>query len=186
MEEEGVKPVKAGGGRWVKQGSSKVSERAGRLKLELRCIAGKPSCVFPTPLRWTLPPLWHLLFSTAVHTREPWGRQVERHPPSSSEQDRDRHCLLLGGAVEWEDAASVKLRSCNKLVIVLEVGPTSQSQWDELLCTLGRTSHRLSRLVPTGLCWMAQLWPTSHHRLVSATKDQINFNYIGYHHHKVK
>ena len=75
MEEEGVRLVKPEGqaGRWEKQGSSRVLERAGRLKLELRCMAGKPSCVFPRPppLRWTLPPLWHLLFSTVVHTREP-------------------------------------------------------------------------------------------------------------------
>lgn len=159
MDEEGVRPVNAEGqgSRWAKQGGSRVLERAGRLKLELRCMAGKPSCMFATLPRWTLPPLWHLLFSTAVHTREPCGRQVERQPPSSSEQDRDRHCRLLGGAVECEDADSVRLRSCNKLVIVLEVEPTSQSQWAELLCTSGRTSHRLSRLVPTGRCCTAQL-----------------------------
>lgn len=41
VEEEGVRLVKAEGS-WVKQGSSRVLQRAGRLKLELRCMAGKP------------------------------------------------------------------------------------------------------------------------------------------------
>lgn len=101
---------------------------------------------------------------------------MERKLPSSSEQDRERHCLLLGGAVECEDAASVRLRSCNKLVIALEVEPPSQSQWVELLCISGRTSHRLSRLVPTGLCCMAQLLPTSRHRPDSATRRHTYLN----------
>lgn len=65
MEEDGVRLAK------VKEGGSRVLERDGRLKLELRCMAGKPSCVLAAPPRWTLPPLWHLLFSTVVHTREP-------------------------------------------------------------------------------------------------------------------
>ncbi|TNN73822.1 hypothetical protein EYF80_015839 [Liparis tanakae] len=159
-EEEGVRPAKAEEG----QGSGRPKQ--GRLKLALRCMAGKPSCgALAARPRCTLPPLWHRLFSTAVHTREPWGRQVERQPPSSSEQDRERHCRLLGGAAECEAAAaaaaaasaSVRLRSRNKLVMAVEVEAASQSQWAELLCTSGRTSHRLSRLVPTGLCCAAQL-----------------------------
>lgn len=167
-EEDSVRLVKAEGqgAHWEKQDRSRVLQRAGRLKLELRCMAGKPSGTFPIPPRWTLPPLWHLLFSTVVQRREPWGRQVERLP-SSSEHDRDLHWRLLGGAVDCRP--SFKLRSCSKLDIVLEVGLTSQSQCEEHLCASGRTSHRLSRLVPTGLCGMAQPWLLSLHRLVSAT-----------------
>lgn len=165
--EDSVRLVKAEGqgAHWERQDSSRVLQRAGRLKLELRCMAGKPSCAFPMP-RWTLPPLWHLLFSTVVHRREPWGRQVERLP-SSSEHDRDLHWRLLGGAVDCKP--SFKLRSCSKLVIVLEVELTSQSQCEEPSCAWGRTSHRLSRLVPTGLCCMAQPWLLWLHWLASAT-----------------
>lgn len=93
-----------GGRRWWKNGRSRepskgMLEREGKLKLELRCMMGKLLLekLPPTPL--TLPPLWHLRFSTVVHTREPWGLQDERDPLNSSEKDRERHWRLLGGAV---------------------------------------------------------------------------------------
>lgn len=91
------------GSRWLKNGRSKVPskgklEREGKLKLELRCMVGKWPLEKPPPPR-TLPPLWHLRFSTVVHTREPWGLQDERKPLNSSENDSERHWRLLGGAV---------------------------------------------------------------------------------------
>lgn len=75
-EEDGVGLLKAEGQGPTRepQAGSRALQRAGRLKLELRCMAGKPSCAFPRPPPppcWTLPPLWHLRFSTAVHRREP-------------------------------------------------------------------------------------------------------------------
>lgn len=91
------------GSRWLKNGRSRAPsegmlERDGKLKLELRCMVGKWPPEKPTP-PLTLPPLWHLRFSTVVHTREPWGLQDERNPLNSSESDRERHWRLLGGAV---------------------------------------------------------------------------------------
>lgn len=174
MEEDGVKVWKA------KDGGSSALQRAGRLKLELRCMATPPTPQQPT--RWTLPPLWHRLFSTAVHTREPCGRQLERKEPRSSEQDSERHCLLLGGAVECEEAESLSCSSCSRLVMALEVEPPppllSQSQWPELRCISGRTSHRLSRLVPTGRGWRVQSWvpPPPRHRLDSAAAEHSDFD----------
>lgn len=86
------------GRRWWKNGRSKAPskgmlEREGKLKLELRCMMGKLLLekLPPPPPPLTLPPLWHLRFSTAVHTREPWGLQDEREPLNSSEKDRERH-----------------------------------------------------------------------------------------------
>lgn len=91
------------GGRWLKNGMSRDPsegklEREGKLKLELRCMVGNWPLEKPPPPR-TLPPLWHLRFSTVVHTREPWGLHDERTPLNSSEKDRERHWRLLGGAV---------------------------------------------------------------------------------------
>lgn len=100
------------GSRWLKKGKSrepseKTPEHEGKLKLELRWMAGEWPPENPPPPR-TLPPLWHLRFSTVVHTREPWGLQGERNPLNSSENDRERHCRLLGGAVgAWLVAVAV-------------------------------------------------------------------------------
>lgn len=91
------------GGRRLKNVRSRdpsedMLEREGKLKLELRCMMGNcPLEKPPPPL--TLPPLWHLRFSTVVHTLEPWGFQDERKPLNSSENERERHWRLLGGAV---------------------------------------------------------------------------------------
>lgn len=79
------------------------------------------------------PPLWQRRFSTAVQSREACGRHGERQL-SSSEQDRERHCRLLG------EGASLKLRSRRRPLMELVL--------------LAPESHRLSRLEPTGR------WPT--------------------------
>ncbi|CAB1344010.1 unnamed protein product [Coregonus sp. 'balchen'] len=58
-----------------------------------------------------------------VHTRDPWGLQADRQPPRSSEQERERHWRLEGGAAEGEEAdASPRLRSCSRLVMVPGAG----------------------------------------------------------------
>ncbi|CAG6016861.1 unnamed protein product [Menidia menidia] len=134
--------------------SEGTQEREGKLKLELRCMVGK---WLPAPL--TLPPLWHLRFSTVVHTRDPWGFQDERKPLNSSDKDSERHWRLLGGAVgagpvpvvvycAVEDITWVpmvpplpRLRSLIRLVMAAAL-PGSLAQ-----CRLpgsGIVSHRLS------------------------------------------
>lgn len=163
------------GSCWLKSGGSRVPsgaelEHEGKLKLELRCIGGK---WLDPPL--TLPPLWYLRFSTDVHTLEPWGLQDERDPLNSSENDRERHCRLLGGAagvwvplmkcvgvggVPWELILFPRVRSLIRLVIAV-VLPGSLAQ-----CKppgSGPTSHRLSKLESRAFSWMAQLRPRSNH-----------------------
>lgn len=90
---------------------------------------------------------------------------------------------MLGGAVECEEAESLSCSSSSRLLMALEVELPppplpSQSQWPELRCISGRTSHRLSRLVPTGRGCRVQPWPPPppRHRFDSAAAGQSDFS----------
>lgn len=136
----------------------KVLERAGRLKLELRCMVLP---VKPLELRCTLPPLWQRRFSTGVQTREPTGRHTERQGLISSEKDRERHWRLLGGAAAGLLLVSLRLRSRMRLVTALAV-PDSRALAGLSLQGSGRASHRDSRLA------LAVSFRKGHFRLSSA------------------